>query len=106
MNKTDAASGVGMAAVMAICCAGPLLVLALPALALVTGQVVLIAAAAAVAVIVIGVFAWRRRSAGCVAGPCATDAAAPPACSQVEDVDPAAATARHEQSAAGSGRRR
>ncbi|HYU19674.1 MAG TPA: hypothetical protein VEQ11_13375 [Chloroflexota bacterium] len=106
MNKTDAAAGFGMAAIMAICCAGPLLVLALPALALVTGQVVLIAAAAAVAVIVIAVFTWRRRSSGCLAGSCDTHAAAPPARSQVEDVDPAAATARHEQSAAGSGRRR
>jgi hypothetical protein len=69
MDKGDAGIGLAGAALVAllavVCCGWPLLLLALPALAAVTGQVVLISAALIVAAVGIGVLARRRRSGNC-----------------------------------------
>lgn len=68
MNKGDGGGmGLAMAGVMAICCAGPLLLAAVaaPALAMLTGQAVLIGVSLIVAVGVVGVLVWRHRSRSC-----------------------------------------
>lgn len=62
MSKTDVGAGLGVAALIAICCAGPvLLLLGLPLLAALADQATLIAGAAALALAVVGVVVWRRR---------------------------------------------
>lgn len=66
MSKIEIGAGLGVAAVMAVCCAGPLLLLVLAGsgLAILTGQTVLIVAG----VLLLGasvVYAWWRRSKQC-----------------------------------------
>jgi membrane protein implicated in regulation of membrane protease activity len=62
MKKTDTGIGIGLVALMAVCCGGHLLLLlGLPILAALTGQVVLIAAALVIAVAAIAVVIGRRR---------------------------------------------
>ena len=67
MNKTDISAGLGVAAALAICCGGHLLLLALAGagVAILTGQTLLIAAAGLV-VAGLAVSVWRRfaRSGG------------------------------------------
>jgi hypothetical protein len=62
MRKGDFGMGLGMAALMAICCGGKLLLLAIaaPALALATGQTLLIVGAVVVSLLALGLLAWRR----------------------------------------------
>ncbi len=77
MKQRDVGMGAGLAALMAVCCGGKLLLLGfgLPALALTSGQIVLIAAALVIAVTLVGLFLWRRRSSS--AGTCAPRVEAP-----------------------------
>jgi hypothetical protein len=61
MNKSDTGLGLGLVAAAAICCCAKLLIFGLPALALATGQAVLIVAAVGAALALAGVVAWRHR---------------------------------------------
>ena len=62
MNKTTVGISGGLAALVAVCCSGHLLLLlGLPLLATLTGKAWLIALTAAVALVAIGTFLWRRR---------------------------------------------
>ncbi len=92
-NKSDSGMGMGpgMVAMMAICCGGKLLLLlglGLPALALSTGQTVLIALASVVAIAAVGLFLWRRRSSGCAVSTCAPRTTEHRQAAELDRVDP------------------
>ncbi len=66
MHTRSARFGLGMVALMALCCGGHLLLLlGLPIVAALTGQILVIPLAALVALAGAGVLTWRRRRAGC-----------------------------------------
>lgn len=75
MKKSDMKMGLGAAGLLAVCCAGHLLLLAIAGsgLALLTGQTALIVVALAVTITVIGFFLWQRRSRRCAVGSCPLD---------------------------------
>jgi len=72
MSKSDLGVGLGMATAIAICCGAHLLVLAVAAwsVALLTGQIVVMAAAAALLLGIIGGYVWRRHSGRCPTRTC------------------------------------
>ncbi len=63
MKRSELALGIGLGALLAVCCGSPLLLaLALPVLALLTGQALLVTVGAAVlALLAVGIVAWQRR---------------------------------------------
>ena len=64
MKRGDLGMAVGVAAVLAVCCGGKLLLLAIlatPALALLTGQALVVAGATIAALLALGVFLRRRQ---------------------------------------------
>jgi hypothetical protein len=71
MKRGDLGMGIGLAAVLAVCCGGKLVLLAIfatPALALITGQALILGVATVVALLALGIFLrWRlgRREAPC-----------------------------------------
>jgi hypothetical protein len=75
-DSTDAGIGLGLASAVAICCGAKLLLVGLPALALLSSETLLVGAASAVALVGAGVLVWRRRLAGCTTA-CAPEPAAP-----------------------------
>jgi hypothetical protein len=69
MKRGDLGMGIGLAALLAVCCGGKLLlaIFAAPALALLTGQALVVAAATIVALLAVGIFLRRlpgRRERG------------------------------------------
>lgn len=81
MNRTDVGMGAGMALLLAVCCGGKLLLLALATsgVAILTGQTLAIAAAAVLLLVATGLVVWRRRANACAVGSC------PPPVSQPAD---------------------
>lgn len=71
MKRGGLGMGIGLAALLAVCCGGKLLLLAIfatPALALLTGQALVFAAATMVALLALGIFLrrpGRREAAAC-----------------------------------------
>ena len=76
IDSTDAGIGLGLASAVAICCGAKLLLVGLPALALLSGETLLVGAASAVALVGAGVHVWRRRLAACTVAAGARVAAA------------------------------
>ena len=74
-DSTDAGIGLGLASAVAICCGAKLLLVGLPALALLGSETLLVGAASAVALVGAGVLVWRRRLVGCTTA-CAPEPAA------------------------------
>lgn len=75
MSKSEVGAGLGVAALLAVCCGGHLLLLALvgSGLAILTGETVLIAAGVLVALAAVGAYAWRRRASQCATSTCTPD---------------------------------
>lgn len=108
MNKNDAGMGLGMAAIMAVCCGGHVLVLALAAsgVALATGQTMLIVGSIALTVVALGVLAWRRRPGRCQTGACPPPEVTPTARLHAEEHDSGPGHAEREVIPAGARGRR
>lgn len=98
MKKSDVGVGLGMAAIMAVCCGGHLLLLAVaaPALAFLTGQTVLIAASIVLAISAVAAFVWRQRSARCAPGTCAPSVMRSAVRSAAEDSHPSGTVTQRE----------
>jgi hypothetical protein len=79
MSKSDLGAGLGAALLVAVCCGGKLLLMALVAsgAAVLTGQAVLIMAAAVLALVAIGVVIWRLQASECAVGNCLPPASQP-----------------------------
>lgn len=97
MKKSDMGMGLGAAALLAVCCAGHLLLLMLAGsgLALLTGQTVVVAAAVALAVAAVSIYAWRR-SRQCGEEACASQVTAPDVHSRVDAQTPIEAPRERE----------
>ena len=79
MNRTDAGMGAGVVLLLAVCCGGKLLLLALATsgVAILTGQTLAIAAVVVLLLVAIGLFVWRRRASACAVGAGPSAVAAP-----------------------------
>ena len=100
MNKND----VGMVLLMAVCCGGKLLLVALLAsgAAVFTGQTLAIAAAAVLTLVAIGLIVWRRQASGCAERSCPPPVARPADRADAQGLEPSASPATRDLVSAGT----